>query len=49
VGKGKNGRALAHLRAEKKAIAKRINKIGSAEEEPQIEILAHALDHPRRR
>jgi len=44
VGKGKNGRALAHLRAdERKAIAKVIRRIRSAGSEPQIEILAHNL------
>ena len=46
VGKGKNGRALAHLRTEKKAIAKRIAKIRTAGEEPLIEILAHGLGNP---
>ena len=47
VGKGKNGRALAHLHAdEKKAIAKRIRKIREAGHEPQIEILAHGLASP---
>ncbi len=44
VGKGKNGRALAHLRAdERKAITKRIRKIRASRQEPRIEILAHDL------
>lgn len=47
VGKGKNGRALAHLRAgEKKAITKMVQKIRAASEEPRIEILAHGLRNP---
>lgn len=47
VGKGKNGRALAHLRAdEKKAIAKMIRKIRASGDEPQIDILAHGLGNP---
>ncbi len=47
VGKGKNGRALAHLRAdEKKAIAKRISQVRASGQEPQIEILAHGLGSP---
>ena len=44
VGKGKSGRALAHLRAhEKKEITKVIKEIRAAGEEPRIEILAHGL------
>jgi hypothetical protein len=44
VGKGKSGRALAHLRLnEKKEIAKIIREIRAAGEEPRIELLAHAL------
>lgn len=40
VGKGKNGRALAHMRAdERKAIAKVIREIRATGEEPRIEIL----------
>lgn len=47
VGKGKNGRALAHLRVdEKKRIAQRIRKIRAAGREPQIDILAHGLGTP---
>ncbi len=46
VGKGKNGRGLAHLREGKTAIAKRVAKIRSAGGEPQIEILAHGLGNP---
>jgi hypothetical protein len=47
VGKGKNGRALAHLRAdEKKRISKRIRKIKASGQEPKIEILAHGLGNP---
>jgi hypothetical protein len=47
VGKGKNGRALAHLRTdEKKVIAKRIRKIRASGEEPQIDVLAHGLGNP---
>jgi len=47
VGKGKNGRALAHLRAgEKKAIAKMIRGIRASGAEPKIEILAHGLRTP---
>ena len=47
VGKGKNGRALAHLRAdERKAITKVIRRIRAADGEPQIEILAHGLGTP---
>ena len=47
VGKGKNGRALAHLHAdEKKAIAKAIRKVREAGHEPQIDILAHGLGSP---
>lgn len=44
VGKGKSGRALAHLRShEKKEITKTIREIRAAGEEPRIEILAHGL------
>ncbi len=44
VGKGKSGRALAHLREdERKAITKTIRKIRASGDEPQIEILAHGL------
>jgi uncharacterized protein len=44
VGKGKNGRALAHLRVdERKAIAKVIRQIRATRKEPQIDILAHNL------
>lgn len=47
VGKGKGGRALAHLRAEeKKAITKIIRQIRASGDEPQIEILAHGLGNP---
>lgn len=48
VGKGKNGRALAHLRAdEKKAIAKTIRRIRASGAQPEIEILAHGLGNPQ--
>lgn len=44
VGKGKGGRALAHLdKPSKKAVAKVIRGIRGAGEEPRIEILAHDL------
>jgi hypothetical protein len=44
VGKGKGGRALAHLRTdERKEIAKTIRKIQADGREPRIEILAHNL------
>jgi hypothetical protein len=44
VGKGKGGRALAHLDdVEKRNVAKTIRLIRSAGAEPEIEILAHAL------
>lgn len=43
VGKGKRGRALSHLRREKRAITKRIRKIRAGGEQPRIEILAHGL------
>jgi hypothetical protein len=44
VGKGKGGRALAHLEdAHKREVAKTIRAIRAAGEEPRIEILAHAL------
>src|SRR3970282_1632388 len=44
VGKGKRGRALAHLAADgKKRIAKVIASIRTAGKEPRIEILAHGL------
>ena len=47
VGKGKSGRALAHLRTdEKKAITKIIRKIRASGDEPRIEILAHGLRDP---
>ena len=47
VGKGKGGRALAHLRAdEKKAIAKKILEIQSSGARPRIEVLAHGLRSP---
>ena len=47
VGKGKNGRALAHLRTgEKKAISETVQKIRAAGKEPRIEILAHRLRNP---
>jgi uncharacterized protein len=47
VGKGKNGRALAHLRAdEKKAIARVIRKLRASGAQPRIEILAHGLGTP---
>jgi len=44
VGKGKRGRALAHLAAdERKKIAKFIANIRASGEQPRIEILAHGL------
>jgi hypothetical protein len=44
VGKGKGGRALAHLSApEKRAITKFIRRIRAGGQEPVIEILAHGL------
>lgn len=43
VGKGKNGRVLAHLRGEKNAITRKIREIRAAGGEPLIEILAHGL------
>jgi hypothetical protein len=44
VGKGKSGRALAHLRLnEKKEITKIIREIRAAGQEPRIELLAHGL------
>jgi len=47
VGKGRNGRALAHLRAdEKKAITKIVQEIRASGKEPRIEILAHGLRSP---
>lgn len=47
VGKGRGGRALAHLDADaKKAITKIIRKIRRSGSEPQIEILAHKLPNP---
>jgi len=47
VGKGKNGRALAHLRAhEKKAITAFIREIRAGGAEPRLEILAHGLRSP---
>jgi hypothetical protein len=45
VGKGKNGRALAHLRAEKKAITKTIQRIRESGKEPRVEILVHGLSN----
>ena len=47
VGKGKGGRALAHLHAdEKRAITKIIRSIRRSGKEPRIEILAHKLPTP---
>jgi hypothetical protein len=47
VGKGRNGRALAHLRAdERKKITKKVQEIRASGEEPRIEILAHGLRNP---
>jgi hypothetical protein len=47
VGKGKSGRALAHLHThEKMAISKVIREIRAAGDEPRIEILAHGLGSP---
>lgn len=47
VGKGKGGRALAHLRAnEKKEITKTIQDIRARGKEPRIEILAHGFLSP---
>ncbi|MGD0815923.1 MAG: hypothetical protein ABSA83_20210 [Verrucomicrobiota bacterium] len=44
VGKGKNGRALAHLRAgERKAMTKTLKAIRAGGKQPRIEILAHGL------
>ncbi len=44
VGKGKGGRALAHLdAAEKRNVAAVVREIRSAGAEPQIEILTHGL------
>jgi hypothetical protein len=44
VGKGKGGRALAHLDTDaKEAITKIVRKIRRSGSEPQIEILAHKL------
>ncbi len=44
VGKGKGGRALAHLSAdEKKDIAMKIAEVHAAGREPRIEILAHGM------
>lgn len=44
VGKGKGGRALAHLEAkEKKAVARIIRGIRAAGREPRIDFLAHGL------
>ena len=44
VGKGKGGRALAHLSApEKKAIAQRLAELRTAGHDPRVEILAHGL------
>lgn len=48
VGKGKNGRALVHLKAdERQVIAKRIQKIRAGGMEPRIEILAHGLSNEK--
>lgn len=44
VGKGKGGRALAHLRAdERQEVTKTIREIQAGGQEPGIEILAHGL------
>jgi len=44
VGKGKGGRALAHLRAdERRAVTKTIREIQAGGEQPRIELLAHGL------
>lgn len=44
VGKGKGGRALAHLSAdEEKAIAQRIAEVKARGAEPRIEVLAHGM------
>jgi hypothetical protein len=43
VGKGKNGRILAHLRGEENAITKKMEEIRTAGAEPLMEILAHGL------
>ena len=44
VGKGKGGRALAHLRAdERQGVMKTIREIQAGGQEPGIEILAHGL------
>ncbi len=44
VGKGKSGRALAHLRTnERKGIAKAIREIQASGEDPRVEILAHGM------
>ena len=44
VGKGKGGRALAHLRAdERQVVTKTIREIQAGGQEPRIEILAHGL------
>jgi len=44
VGKGKGGRALAHLNAdEKREISHRIQEVRSAGAQPRIDILAHGL------
>lgn len=48
VGKGRGGRAIAHLKAsEEAAIGKRIREIESAGRKPQIELLAHGLENER--
>jgi hypothetical protein len=47
VGKGQNGRALAHLRAdEKNRITKIIRNVRASGAEPRIDILAHRLGNP---
>lgn len=47
IGKGKDGRALAHLRAdERKAITKTIRRIRAAGDQPRIDVLAHGLGTP---
>ena len=44
VGKGKGGRALAHLTGRgSPEVARRIRQIRAAGRDPQIEILAHGL------
>ncbi len=43
VGKGQNGRALAHLRSERGRMATRIRKVRASGVKPRVEILAHGL------